>query len=403
VRSSADLVNEHGRLPPKMPDLVDRHAIVASQRHTEDSPQTFRQRLASEGQTPANMSRKQLATNLLLAVISVVVALLIAEFLLFRAIHPVRYRRPPKQLTGDVWRQQLHRPSAIPGLAYELAPNEEKVSHGAVIRTNSWGMRDDEPRPPGDTSVRRIVAIGDSVTFGFGVAGEDTYPNVLERRLNDGSPGERYEVLNLGVGGYSTRDEAIVLRHKGLRWNPELVVIGYVLNDPETEPLQPLHEYFQRPEWWQYSSLLRFIAQTVHNREVATYGGGSYERYLHAPELPKWQGVEAAFADIAAMARAGGFPVVLLIFPSTTASPWSSYPYRDLHRQVAAAATAAGFHVIDLLGEFSQHAPEDLMVDPEDGHPSKLGHAIAADELHRWIQANGIQTRFQTLAPNAIR
>ena len=84
---------------------------------------------------------------------------------------------------------------------------------------------------------------------------------MLERLLNEASSGVRFEVLNLGVGGYSSRDEALLLRHKGMEWNPDPVIMGYFLNDPEIEPVQPLHSQFQEPSWWQHSNLLRLIAR----------------------------------------------------------------------------------------------------------------------------------------------
>ena len=84
---------------------------------------------------------------------------------------------------------------------------------------------------------------------------------MLERLLNGGATGGPFEVLDLGVGGYSTRDEALTLESKGMRWNPKLIVIGYVLNDPESEPIQPMQSYFQEPSWWQHSALLRMLAR----------------------------------------------------------------------------------------------------------------------------------------------
>ena len=84
---------------------------------------------------------------------------------------------------------------------------------------------------------------------------------MLERLLNGGAAGGPFEVLDLGVGGYSTRDEALTLESEGMRWNPKLIVIGYVLNDPESEPIQPLQSYFQEPSWWQHSALLRMLAR----------------------------------------------------------------------------------------------------------------------------------------------
>ena len=63
--------------------------------------------------------------------------------------------------------------------------------------------------------------------------------------MNDSavSNGRRFEVLNFGVVGYSTRDEAIALKQKTIPFHPQGVIIGYVLNDPETDPRPSLHKW----------------------------------------------------------------------------------------------------------------------------------------------------------------
>ena len=130
------------------------------------------------------------------------------------------------------------------------------------------------------------------------------------------------------------------------------------------------------------------MAQAKNAFDIERFGGGDYLQYLHAAQLPKWRGVVAAFDEIATLAREQKCPVLLLIFPATTTHPWAQYPYRSVHQQVAAAAKRAGFHVIDLYEIFSRYRPEDLMVDPEDGHPSRRGHQLAANAIHQWMVAN---------------
>src|SRR5713226_6801442 len=108
--------------------------------------------------------------------------------------HPVHFRRPP---SGNLKLRLFHRPSAIPGLSYEMEPNREIVRRGIQIRTNQYGMRDTEPSTETTDSPCRIAVIGDSYTFGLGVAAELAYPKVLEKRLRN-SPAAKncpFEVL----------------------------------------------------------------------------------------------------------------------------------------------------------------------------------------------------------------
>ncbi|MEN8182956.1 MAG: SGNH/GDSL hydrolase family protein [Myxococcota bacterium] len=325
------------------------------------------------------MLRTRLAP-LALAAAALAVALLLAELLL-AWLHPVGFRRPAEPVPGDLWRNLLHQPSPVPGLAYELAPSREAVAGGVTFRTNRYGMRYGSPGTEGPKSRSRIVVVGDSFTFGFGVEAEDSYPSVLEEILGPSD----FHVLNLGVGGYSARDAVLALEHKGMSWDPVLVVVGYVLNDPEIEPIQPLHRHYEHVRWWQRSNLLRLLASARHRLEVRVRGRGDYYRYLHHPDGAKWKSVEAAFARIAELTRGRGVPALVVIFPMILQSSWAEYPNRDLHQQVAELAHAHGLHVLDLYETFSSEAVAAIRSGPGDAHPSARGHALAAMAIRQWM------------------
>ncbi len=331
-------------------------------------------------------SGKGRGANFLLVVLSVLLVLGVTEAAL-TLFYPIEYLQVPDRNPDDLFNEVLHRSSEIPGLAFELAPNRQKKYENVWIRTNSFGMRDTEPVPIEDDSVSRIVVLGDSFTFGFRVDGESSYPSVLERRLNEGATEKRVEVLNLGVSGYNTQDEAIVLEHKGLPWRPDLVILGYVLNDPETDPVQPLTSHFQEPAVWQRSNLARLVAKVKHGLEVRLWGGGDYYRYLHSEGREKWKSVVSGLDDIRTLTEDQQIPVLVVIFPEKPHKNWSDYPYADLHRQIAEIAHEKGFSVIDLLDRFSDYPARDMRVRRGDPHPSPLGHEVAAEAIYDWIAA----------------
>jgi lysophospholipase L1-like esterase len=319
-----------------------------------------------------------------------------------RYFRPVWYLdpSPPEPET-----KTIHRRSPIPGLSFELAPNREVVLRvppagdpaGILIKTNSYGMRDDEPQPISAGPVIRIAALGDSYTFGFGVPIEQAYPKVLEKLLNEsaskGSP--RFNVLNFGTSSYGTRDEALVLKYKALQWNPPVVIVGYVLNDPETDPYQSLRVYFDPPKWWQHSQVLRLIALAKYHWDVRRLGNGNYFQYLHSPNREKWNSVVSGFNDIREMASARGVKVLVVIFPEVIfeswVPTWEQYPYRGIHRQVADLATRNGFEVLDLYDAYSRsgHNPRELVLARWNDHPNSLGHEVAARAIAERLLAEG--------------
>ncbi len=333
---------------------------------------------------------KRIGVPILLMSLSSLLALALAEVGL-RLFRPVQYLKPPSPVSPEEARQSLYRPSSVPGLSYEMVPLRNGTFEGMQVRTNSLGMRGGEPAPPGPF-LYRIAVLGDSFTFGFGVSEEETYPALLGKILNESPSGRQYhfEVLNLGVVGYTSRDEAAMMKARAVPLHPRLVVVGYVLNDPEIDPRQSLHKYFDSPVWWRNFHVLRLLHLGWNWVDVWRFGGGDYIRYLHAPDRDKWKSVVTAFADIRSAAGAEGARVVVAIFPLVPKEGWAGYRYRGIHLQVGEAARADGFEVVDLLPVFSRYPPEEVRLSSEDDHPSPLGHALAARAIADALEAAGI-------------
>jgi GDSL-like Lipase/Acylhydrolase family len=119
-----------------------------------------------------------------------------------------------------------------PRRGQRLAPGYDGWFAGVPVHINSLGFRDSREytleKPPGTI---RILVIGDSVTFGHGATFETTYPYLLEQRLEAWRPEVRWEVWNLGVPGYNTRQELTYLQEIGPTFQPDLVIIGFYPND----------------------------------------------------------------------------------------------------------------------------------------------------------------------------
>ena len=102
------------------------------------------------------------------------------------------------------------------------------LTGGHPIHLNSHGLRDEEfpeARPAGE---RRILCLGDSTTFGAGIAAEETYPKQMERLLNEAPEGrKRWRVINAGGQGASVTGLTEYLERQGLAFKPEAVVLGF--------------------------------------------------------------------------------------------------------------------------------------------------------------------------------
>lgn len=94
-------------------------------------------------------------------------------------------------------------------------------------RTNSKGLHDVEHDYANPDDRFRIVVLGDSFLSTDYIDLEDSLPRRLEAALGPG-----VEVINLGVTGYGTAQEYLYLKEEGLRYEPDLVLVGFfALND----------------------------------------------------------------------------------------------------------------------------------------------------------------------------
>lgn len=119
-----------------------------------------------------------------------------------------------------------------------MAPPEIRERTRWLFHTNSRGFNAREGPLEKPAGTFRILTLGDSSTFGWGVDTEAAYPHVLERLLGRRHPGVRIEVINLGVCGYSSFQGRLLLEREALAYRPDIVTLSYGSNDyskvPET-------------------------------------------------------------------------------------------------------------------------------------------------------------------------
>ena len=343
------------------------------------------------------------ARRALIALGSALVALAAGEAWL-RRFRPVAFRRPIDPDAVLSRRDLMHRASEVPGLLYELVPGYDLGHEGQPVTISSLGLRDAELLPA-EAGARRIAVVGDSVTFGTGVADGETFCDELERALDAAARerGQRVEVLNFGVSGYSIDDYVRTIDAKVVPLAPELVLVAYSLNDPDVEPVQHLQHLFAPVRWWERWELLRLVAWKRRIWEIELRGGDVF-RWVHARDGPAWRHVPRAFAELRALERRGLETVVFVVpvcfgfqrpdaplheLPrgATRWTSWDEYPYAAIHAQVVEAARAAGLEAWDLLEDVRAGGldPGSSMADFV--HPNAAGHAAIGRALAQRIRS----------------
>jgi len=95
-----------------------------------------------------------------------------------------------------------------------------------TVSINSQGLRGPEREPRKTAGTLRILLLGDSTAWGWGVNEEQAFATLVERAL-----GPDLEVVNLSVPGYSTDQQVLQLESEGRRYQPDLVLLALVHND----------------------------------------------------------------------------------------------------------------------------------------------------------------------------
>jgi lysophospholipase L1-like esterase len=126
------------------------------------------------------------------------------------------------------------------------------------VRINSHGFRGPETSFDKPSGTRRIVVLGDSFVWGFGVEEADSFPALLQSALGPGN-----EVLNLGVSGYSTDQELLVYRNVGRRYQPDVVVLVVASNDFANNVLPVAYVVYGKPVFRRTGGGLELTNQPV--------------------------------------------------------------------------------------------------------------------------------------------
>lgn len=302
-----------------------------------------------------------------------------------------------------------------------LAPGFQGVHYGVPVRISSRGLRDREFAERAPAGTLRILALGDSWTFGVGVARDETWPKRLESILGQD---RSVEVLNTGVSGYETYHEAIRYRRGLSEFEHHVVIVGiYPVND-----VHPKHEKYERLKWlhdfhpalhWLYTAPKRsYINQHYEAWRKARKRARRRERHerLVVGEAPDerfpigddwtadyrdgnsgWEMMKASLVDIGETARTHGATPVAVLFPDIEdLARYEDYCHPRVAPLIEAAAREAGLEWVDLFETFRPYRIESanasLRLSQGAGrtHPNAVGYELIAHSVARELEARGL-------------
>jgi len=353
-----------------------------------------------------DLINRKVVTNILLSSLTLFLFLFIIELSLIPIF------RIPDKLTTIFMRDDE--------LGWKLRPGAEDVWGGVKVSINDKGLQGPELSYDKPDNVKRILYLGDSVTFGYMLENyKQAFPYQIEEILEDNLRVE-IETINVGVGGYSPWQEYIFLTREGVKYDADLVVLGFVLNDI-TEKFglirfggedfggQLWHNTQSRLSWLFESRIayvIRWVSAKVRFGRDIEQGAKLTERIavnslIERPDSPNvkkaWELTLNNVEKIFDYCKEREIPLLLIIFPyafqldSMNADP---IPQKILTQ----FAVDGNIPVIDLLPVLAdkmmieEKRSSDYFLDHS--HLSMAGSRVVADVIAGYIQGERLNYLF---------
>jgi lysophospholipase L1-like esterase len=318
---------------------------------------------------------------LLIILVEVIIVLFLSKQLFNRSL----ITDMPK-LTGNEEKQTdlpqifpFSKESENPILHAELIPNHYQLFNGftvklntTIIKINSEGFRDVEytiEKPPNTV---RIIALGDSFTFGWGLNLSNTYVKVLERKLNEMNATANFQVMNFGVPGYNTLEEIEFLKQKGLKYKPDIVLVGYTAGDLQNntkiktgefpkKASEIVEELFSNSTEKQKEVLKSFFSFQLLEEDVSKNFDTNLEKIVLSP-----------LNELATYQKEQKFKVIIVFLTRITAQE---------KERISELGKKNGFCIIDVFEEIKKYNFNSITFPSPDNHYNELGHNIIANNI----------------------
>ena len=323
-------------------------------------------------------SKKRLA-QLLTVVVALAIGLTVSEFAC-----RWMFNRIGMHYGLEMWKyaRLIKRQNENPDIGHEHEPNTRATLMGVDVNINSQRLRDREFTTTKPDGVYRILLLGDSMTFGWGARYEDTYAKVLEKMLNESPPDghQRFEVINTGVGNYNTVQEVAYFKQYGVQYEPDMVILGYYINDAEPIP-RPKGGWLARHSYL-YVATSSFIGAFGRKMESGP-SWLSYYQKLYKDDQPAWQACQQAIRDLITTCQETRMALTIFLVPELH-SP-QDYPFLEIQGKIETIAHEGNVPTVDPRTRLPAVDPLDLWVSPGDAHPNATAHRVFAEALFEHV------------------
>ncbi len=263
---------------------------------------------------------------------------------------------------------------------------------GVTWQINEKGVRGDPVPVPKPPHIQRLLFIGSSVTFGWGVRAQRAFPERVAETLDGMFPHRAFDAVNAGVPGYSSYQGLLYMRELFSRYDPDIVIAEFGINDGTVAPVK------QDKAWhpWAMDTLRKWLRNSGWRRLVVRIFDLDAEP---EPMSMKAQDYEAAQKNFYRMSLTGeqtrvnpsDFRANLekmadicrendAVFAFFVPSLFNEYGKHRLIRSVD-LVTDKAIAVRPALSAYPRERLSDLFLPYDEGHFSEKGHQVVAHAI----------------------
>ncbi|CAN5354171.1 hypothetical protein BH09BAC1_BH09BAC1_26790 [soil metagenome] len=238
--------------------------------------------------------------------------------------------------------------------------------------------------------VFRIAVLGDSFIWGDGIPYEEIWSHKLEQLIL-----ERYdsiEVMHWGKNGWSTKHEYEFYITEGYKYQPDLLLIGYVSNDPDMGLfLQRSQIVRQNYSWWfrEYPNFSASLASVLGQDQMDRWEQDLYEE----PNIGLYTQVLARFDSVL---KAHSVEYAFIITPNSVMEE-QKIKFQIVTRIMDSLGISNFNLQPKMIAHFGTDFDEDILVaNVANGHPGSVLTKVFADSTFKWLQDNKYLERHST-------
>ncbi len=281
-----------------------------------------------------------------------------------------------------------------PVLPFSMKPNSQSKSiYGKIFKINNHGLRGPDFYKFKKDEIKRILILGDSVTYGYCVNYSETFSGILHEQLS--SSGKlNTEIINAGHNGFNIKDSANYYEKYGKEFDPDIVIIAITASDNTSQSIEYLIKdgigYSKNSKWVMVPP---FIKSNLRNSSLYMTIGLAKARIdfmRRNHQIDQYiddtntliNSVKVDIENLNKYSSSINTPLWIISVPSKLDVEKGEY-YENLFNDIQNLSKKLNIPFIDTLKDFDNTKQNYCLNDG--AHPSQIGHSVIANNLYKKI------------------